>query len=262
MSQHTAKKSLNISSAIGRRPFIAAPIAAPMIACSLIGVSRTRFGPEPVEQPLGRLEDAARRGDVLADEVARTGRAPSPARSRARPPRGRSVPPRGPPVGPELGLAASRGSGNGAFRASSVARSTASRDLGVDPVEGRLVDAVGQQPLAVRRDRVAGQPLRDLLRRAVLRRGRRASGRRAGTSRPRRGTVPRRHRARATARDGGRRAPRRRRSRRSGSAPARRRPPGRRPDAPRPSRRRSACTPCRGCSRRRTRPAASRPRPG
>ena len=51
MSQHTAKKSLNISSAIGRRPFIAAPIAAPMIACSLIGVSRTLFAPNRSNNP-------------------------------------------------------------------------------------------------------------------------------------------------------------------------------------------------------------------
>ena len=39
-----------------------------------------------------------------------------------------------------------------------------------------------------------------------------------------------------------------------------RRSRGPRPDARRPSPRRSACTPCTGCSRRRTRPAASRPR--
>ena len=32
-------------SAIGRSPVIAAPIAAPRIACSEIGVSRTRKGP-------------------------------------------------------------------------------------------------------------------------------------------------------------------------------------------------------------------------
>ncbi len=51
MSQQTAKKSLNISSAIGRSPFIAAPIAAPMIACSLIGVSRTRSGPNRSSSP-------------------------------------------------------------------------------------------------------------------------------------------------------------------------------------------------------------------
>jgi hypothetical protein len=32
-------------SAIGLSPVIAAPMAAPKIACSEIGVSRTRFGP-------------------------------------------------------------------------------------------------------------------------------------------------------------------------------------------------------------------------
>ena len=47
----TAKKSENISSAIGRRPVIAAPIAAPTIACSLIGVSRTRSGPNSSNRP-------------------------------------------------------------------------------------------------------------------------------------------------------------------------------------------------------------------
>ncbi len=51
MSQVTAKKSENISSAIGRRPVIAAPIAAPMIACSLIGVSRTRSAPNSANRP-------------------------------------------------------------------------------------------------------------------------------------------------------------------------------------------------------------------
>ena len=44
-SKHTARKSENMISAIGRRPVIAAPMAAPRIACSEIGVSRTRFGP-------------------------------------------------------------------------------------------------------------------------------------------------------------------------------------------------------------------------
>ena len=50
-SQHTAKKSLNMISAIGRRPFIAAPMTAPMIACSEIGVSRTRLGPNRSSRP-------------------------------------------------------------------------------------------------------------------------------------------------------------------------------------------------------------------
>ena len=68
MSQATAKKSLNISSAIGRSPVIAAPMAAPTMACSLIGVSRTRSPPNSAEQALGQLEHAAGRPDVLADE--------------------------------------------------------------------------------------------------------------------------------------------------------------------------------------------------
>ena len=50
-SQQTAKKSLNMISAIGRRPVIAAPIAAPRMACSLIGVSRTRSGPNSSSRP-------------------------------------------------------------------------------------------------------------------------------------------------------------------------------------------------------------------
>ena len=50
-SQQTAKKSLNMISAIGRRPVIAAPTAAPRMACSLIGVSRTRSGPNSSSRP-------------------------------------------------------------------------------------------------------------------------------------------------------------------------------------------------------------------
>jgi hypothetical protein len=50
-SQQTAKKSLNMISAIGRRPVIAAPTAAPRMACSLIGVSRTRSGPNCSSKP-------------------------------------------------------------------------------------------------------------------------------------------------------------------------------------------------------------------
>ena len=51
MSQVTAKKSENIKSTIGRRPVIAAPIAAPTIACSEIGVSLTRFAPNSSSRP-------------------------------------------------------------------------------------------------------------------------------------------------------------------------------------------------------------------
>src|SRR5262249_6659416 len=38
-------------SATGRRPVIAAPMAAPRMACSLIGVSRTRCGPNSSSRP-------------------------------------------------------------------------------------------------------------------------------------------------------------------------------------------------------------------
>ena len=68
MSQVTAKKSENIKSTMGRRPVIAAPIAAPTIACSEIGVSLTRFGAELVEQADGGFEHAAGCGDVLAEQ--------------------------------------------------------------------------------------------------------------------------------------------------------------------------------------------------
>ena len=51
MSQQTAKKSENMISAIGRSPVMAAPIAAPRIACSEIGVSITRRGPNRSSSP-------------------------------------------------------------------------------------------------------------------------------------------------------------------------------------------------------------------
>ena len=54
-------------SAITGTPVIAAPIAAPRIACSEIGVSRTRSGPNSSTRPDRRLEHAARRRDVLAE---------------------------------------------------------------------------------------------------------------------------------------------------------------------------------------------------
>lgn len=44
-SQQVAMKSMNMTSTTGRRPFTAAPIAAPTIAVSLMGVSRTRSFP-------------------------------------------------------------------------------------------------------------------------------------------------------------------------------------------------------------------------
>ena len=55
-------------SAIGRKPVMAAPIAAPRIACSEIGVSRTRNGPKLLVEADRGLEYAARLGNVLAEE--------------------------------------------------------------------------------------------------------------------------------------------------------------------------------------------------
>ena len=55
-------------SAIGFRPVIAAPMAAPRIACSEIGQSRTRLRAELLVEPDRGLEHAARLGDVLAEE--------------------------------------------------------------------------------------------------------------------------------------------------------------------------------------------------
>lgn len=46
-----ARKSENMSSAIGRMPVIAAPMTAPMMASSEMGVSRTRSGPNSSSSP-------------------------------------------------------------------------------------------------------------------------------------------------------------------------------------------------------------------
>ena len=48
----TAKKSISMSSATGRIPTSEAPMAVPMMACSEIGVLRTRARPYLVERPL------------------------------------------------------------------------------------------------------------------------------------------------------------------------------------------------------------------
>ena len=56
MSQQVARKSENMISATGRSPVIAAPIAAPMMACSEIGVSRTRSGPNRSKSPTVALK--------------------------------------------------------------------------------------------------------------------------------------------------------------------------------------------------------------
>ena len=57
-----------IISTIGRRPFIAMPIAAPVNPPSAIGVSMHALRPEPVEQPIGDQVGAAVDADVLAQE--------------------------------------------------------------------------------------------------------------------------------------------------------------------------------------------------
>jgi hypothetical protein len=51
MSKQTAMKSENMISAMVGIPVIAAPAAAPMMACSEIGVSRTRSGPNSSSRP-------------------------------------------------------------------------------------------------------------------------------------------------------------------------------------------------------------------
>src|SRR6059058_4231831 len=89
MSEATAKKSENISSPIGRRPVIAAPITAPTIACSLIGVSRIRDTPICEQAIVGAVMGAAMTGlrpigelmfsdffavawDMIANQIAKT----------------------------------------------------------------------------------------------------------------------------------------------------------------------------------------------
>jgi len=68
-SQQTAKKSLNMISAMGRRPVIAAPIAAAedgLLADR--GVADPPRPPNCSSSPRRRLENAARRRDILAEE--------------------------------------------------------------------------------------------------------------------------------------------------------------------------------------------------
>ncbi len=65
-SQHTARKSENMISAITGIPVIAAPIAAPRMACSEIGVSAHPLGTELVDQSHRGLEHPTGRPDVLS----------------------------------------------------------------------------------------------------------------------------------------------------------------------------------------------------
>ncbi len=152
--------------------------------------------PELVEQPLGQLEHAAGGADVLADQHdvriaphllgdARGDRrryvssaidtsAPSPSDApdlgrRQRPPSSSLVRTRG-----RLG------------RAPRPRRRPPPRRVSASiAVEVRGVDAVRLEPGAIGRDRVACLPRGDLVVGPVLARDRRASGRRAGRSRPR-----------------------------------------------------------------------------
>ena len=216
-------------SATGRRPVIAAPIAAPRIACSEIGVSITRRRTELVEQPGGRLEHPAGAGDVLADQhhplVARA----SPARCRARRRRDRSVAPRRASVGPDVGDRRSPGRGSGPatwpprWPRRRRPRPAASMSVELAPASTPRRSSRS----AVDGERVVGLPGLDLARRPVL----------AGVG-PRVAAVPvgqRLDQRRARRRDGrarGRRrarqvAPRRRRCRRR--RPARARTPRRGP---------------------------------
>ena len=61
-------KSMNCISTTGRMPIIAAPIAAPTMADSEIGVSMIRSGPKRSSMPAVSPEGAAVDADVLADQ--------------------------------------------------------------------------------------------------------------------------------------------------------------------------------------------------
>ncbi len=61
-------KSANCISTTGRIPSTAAPIPAPTISASEIGVSITRSSPNASSRPFGRFERAAQVADVLAHD--------------------------------------------------------------------------------------------------------------------------------------------------------------------------------------------------
>ena len=64
----SSEKLIVISSTTGRSPVMAAPTPMPTIVFSEIGVSRTRFSPELVEQAGRDLERAVEDADVLAHQ--------------------------------------------------------------------------------------------------------------------------------------------------------------------------------------------------
>src|SRR4051794_25664717 len=179
MSQLTAKKSENISSATGRRPVIAAPIAAPTMACSLIGVSRTRSGPTrsitpsvslntppaaPTSSPISTTDRS--RSISWAIPAATACRYVSSAISRRL---GSSPTPRRPPVGPQLGLD-DVGRRFGCRASLLLGRPHRIVALRLDRGELFLLDAGGAQPGAIRGNRVAREPRANLVVGAVLRR--------------------------------------------------------------------------------------------
>ena len=196
MSQVTAKKSLNISSAIGRRPVIAAPIAAPTIACSLIGVSRTRLSPKRANRPSVSLNTPPAAPDVLADEhdgrvavhLARDALGDRRAvgqlrRSRAVAPPGRAA------VGPDLGLEHRR---VGLRRLAGLLLGRGDLVAASRPRSRRASPRRRPSRAAARGSAASGRgPSRPSPRRpGGTCRDRRASGRRGGRSAPRSATAP------------------------------------------------------------------------
>src|SRR4051812_10908551 len=166
MSQVTAKKSENMSSAMGRRPVIAAPIAAPTIACSLIGVSRTRSGPNLSNRPSVSLKTPPAAPTSSPTSTTVGSRSISWAMPSATAWRyvvsATVAPPRGAAVGPDLRL----DDGRRGLRAGPCERlgvSDLRPGLLVDLVERCLVDARGDEPRALGRNRVARLPRRDLV---------------------------------------------------------------------------------------------------
>ena len=175
-------------SATGRIPVIAAPIAAPTIACSEIGVSQTRARAELVEQADGRLEHALGRADVLAE--ADHGRVaphlPRDAlgdRLAIGDRRGVRYVRHAAPPSAQTSVSASAGSAAGAAFAAATASATSALGALVDCRRPRSGDAASVEPGAREVERVALDPLLDLLGGAVLRRVGRGCARSAGTSR-------------------------------------------------------------------------------
>ena len=184
-------------SAIGRNPVIAAPIAAPRIACSEIGESRTRFGPNLSSRPTVALNTPPAAATSSPRNTTRSSR-----RHLLRDARGdgvaiRSVPPCRSLHPPTRSSRHRRATAAATPSRVSVASSTLRIAFVFDLLQRRLRDAELEQAARDRACmRVALQPLLELALRPVLAPGRHASGRCGGTSSPRSAPV-RRPRARA-----------------------------------------------------------------